>query len=159
MAEKLPVAIVSPTAQTLSFDGVEARIWNAVTESGAPFHLAVHRVAVDLEHDAAVLSAFPILAERKTPEKITEPSAATWRGPCLTRLREALRTAQNDLCRHVAHSDDESPDLHRALAALEIACDEAGGLPPCGVDETGFATAEILKPWPCPCSTCGGRAS
>lgn len=71
-------AFVSPTPQTATVEGVEVRLWAGVTPEGVPFTLLVHRLAVEVHHEAALLERWPILEKRRTvpPEAIKAGGAS-----------------------------------------------------------------------------------
>ena len=69
---------MEPTENVVSIDGVECRIWNAVTDSNVQCFVFVHRIGVRNDSD---LGAFEqALAERPDPEALrliddaTQPS-------------------------------------------------------------------------------------
>lgn len=167
-AESTSFASLAPSPRTAELDGVHCRMWVGLTRGGTPIRVAVHRVLMDAEYEAVLTGEFPILVTCEAPKSVRFTGAAAgsdvpspYRYPCLKRLREALLTANRELCRHVAHTDEMADSVQASLAAIEIACDEVGGLPPFGVDVSpdGWLTEEQLMGPACPCRECAPCSS
>ncbi len=62
---------IESTTKTVTFNGVECRIWEGHTASGIPVHCYIPRIAVDRELDAAEFEA-DLKAQRAPSVEIDE---------------------------------------------------------------------------------------